>query len=148
MTDLWNTIVVEEGDAFPQMEGLNLEEAERFFDEQTYCAVAELDGKVAGLYILHPNNVGRCGHIGNTSYAVVPEYRGQGVGRALVADSISMAKKSGFSLLQFNAVVKTNRGAINIYESMGFQRLGMIPKGFFMKDGYYEDILLYYLELT
>lgn len=26
--------------------------------------------EVVGLYILHPNNVGRCGHICNASYAV------------------------------------------------------------------------------
>ena len=30
----------------------------------------EENGEVVGLYILHPNNEGRCGHIANASYAV------------------------------------------------------------------------------
>lgn len=38
--------------------------------------VVEEDGYILGLYILHPNNVGRCGHICNASYAVSSEIRG------------------------------------------------------------------------
>lgn len=43
-------------------------------------AKAEEDGKVYGLYILHPNNVGRCGHICNASYAVSSDARGRHIG--------------------------------------------------------------------
>lgn len=56
--------------AFPQEEMLDSVGGEKFFAAQTYCGVAEVDGKVLGLYILHPNNIGRCGHICNASYAV------------------------------------------------------------------------------
>ena len=42
--------------------------------------MAEEDGKVYGLYILHPNNVGRCGHICNASYAVSSDARGRHIG--------------------------------------------------------------------
>lgn len=146
MTQIWNAIV-EDGIAFPQTERLSLEEAQRFFKGQTYCGVAEWEGQVVGLYILHPNNVGRCGHIGNTSYGVLDDVRGRGIGRALVVDSIEKAREWGFRLLQFNAVVRTNTGAIHLYERLGFQRLGTIPGGFYMKDGYYEDIVLFYLTL-
>ena len=59
---IWNE-VVEEGIAFPQEELLNSESGAEFFAAQSYTAVAEENGKVYGLYILHPNNVGRCGHI-------------------------------------------------------------------------------------
>ncbi|MDD6092661.1 MAG: GNAT family N-acetyltransferase, partial [Hallerella succinigenes] len=69
MIRIWNEIV-EEGIAFPQEELLMPETGKQFFAAQTYCAVAEEKGKVFGLYILHPNNVGRCGHISNASYAV------------------------------------------------------------------------------
>ena len=60
-----------------------------FFGLQTHCGVAVEDGRVLGLYILHPNNVGRCGHIANASYAVSSAARGKGVGRALIEDSIA-----------------------------------------------------------
>lgn len=41
-----------------------------FFESQSYTGVADDDGQIVGLYILHPNNVGRCGHICIASYAV------------------------------------------------------------------------------
>lgn len=106
--------------------------------------MAELDGKVVGLYILHPNNVGRCGHIANASYGVSRDCRGRGVGRALVEDSLAACGALGFRLLQFNAVVASNLGAIALYQSLGFQRVGTIPGGFRLKDGRYEDIIVFY----
>ena len=75
MVRIWNK-VVEDGAAFPQEEFLDDESGKAFFAAQTYCGVAAEDGVVAGLYILHPNNVGRCAHIANTSYVVDAERRG------------------------------------------------------------------------
>ena len=60
MIRIWNE-VVEEGVAFPQLELLDKESGRAFFAAQTYCGVADDNGTVVGLYILHPNNVGRCG---------------------------------------------------------------------------------------
>ena len=76
MTRIWNE-VVEDGVAFPQEEPLTQESAAEFFAAQSRCAVAENEsGAILGLYILHPNNVGRCGHIANSSYAVRRTSRG------------------------------------------------------------------------
>ena len=69
MIAVWNE-VVEDGVAFPQEETLDSVGREKFFDVQTYCGVAEVDGKVLGLYILHPNYIGRCGHICIACFAV------------------------------------------------------------------------------
>lgn len=145
MTRIWNE-VVEEGIAFPQEDSFTQETAESFFREQTYCAVAEdcENKKIDGLYILHPNNVGRCGHICNASYAVSSESRGLHIGEKLVRDSLVQAKLHGFTILQFNAVVATNVHARHLYERLGFEQLGTIPRGFRMKDGHYEDICPYY----
>lgn len=148
MTAIWNE-VVRDGRAFPQIEPLSgPDEAAAFFSAQTRSAVAVGDdGAVAGLSILHPNNVGRCGHICNASYAVASAARGRGAGRALVTDCIEQAKQLGFGVLQFNAVVATNKPARHLYESLGFKQLGTIPSGFRMPDGTYEDICPYYLSL-
>lgn len=35
----------------------------------------------------------------------------------------------------------------HLYERFGFTQFGVIPKGFRMKDGHYEDICPYYHEL-
>lgn len=146
MTAIWNS-VVEAGMAFPQEDPLTPEEAEGFFGSQSHCGVAEVDGTVVGLYILHPNNVGRCGHICNASYCVSKGQCNKGVGRALVEDSLKVAKDMGFRIMQFNAVVQENASAIHLYEKEGFTRLGMIPGGFRGSDGEYHTIILFYHEL-
>lgn len=144
---IWNE-VVDEGNAFPQEELLDMETGKAFFEGQTYTAVAEGEnGQILGLYILHPNNVGRCGHICNASYAVSSKIRGLHIGERLVLDCLEKGKEYGFRLLQFNAVVSTNIHARHLYERLGFRQLGTIPEGFRMKNGKYEDICPYYRTL-
>lgn len=145
MAEIWNE-VVREGVAFPQVEGLNEVTGPAFFASQTYCAVAEdpATGTVHGLYILHPNNEGRCGHICNASYAVRSASRGLHIGEKLVRDCLEQGKAHGFGILQFNAVVATNIHARHLYERLGFIPLGIIKGGFRMDDGHYEDICPYY----
>ena len=153
MLRAWNG-VVEAGNAFPQTDPLNEDRAREFFASQSHCGVAvraaaDADGAVAAeaaatSAVLHPNNVGRCGHVANASYAVVPEARGCGIGRALVEDSLAQAAALGFRGLQFNAVVASNEGAIHLYESLGFKRVGTVPEGFLNGRGVYEDIHVFY----
>lgn len=143
MIRIWNE-VVEEGVAFPQLELLDKESGRAFFAAQTYCGVADDNGTVVGLYILHPNNVGRCGHIANASYAVDSACRGKHIGEQLVSDCLVQARNNGFKLMQFNAVVENNTHARHLYERLGFVQVGMIPNGFLMKDGSYQNIFLYY----
>ena len=78
---IWNQ-VVEDGVAFPQEENLTEETGDAFFKEQTYTGIAVNtdNNEIVGLYILHPNNVGRCGQICNDSYAVRREFRGEHIG--------------------------------------------------------------------
>ena len=146
MIFIWNEVVEEDG-AFPQEELLDETFGAAFFASQSYCGVAEATGQVVGLYILHPNNIGRCGHIANASYAVNSICRGMHIGEKLVTDCLETAKKLGFGVLQFNAVVENNIHARHLYERLGFVQLGTIPKGFRMKDGHYENICPYYHEL-
>lgn len=143
MVRIWNE-VVEDGIAFPQEETLDCESGRAFFDGQSYCGVAEEDGEIFGLYILHPNNIGRCGHICNASYAVSSASRGKHIGEKLVSDSLVQAKRLGFGVMQFNAVVESNIHARHLYERLGFIQLGVIPNGFRMKNGEYRNICPYY----
>ena len=139
MAEIWNQ-VVEDGVAFPQEENLTEETGDAFFKEQTYTGIAVNtdNNEIVGLYILHPNNVGRCGHICNASYAVRREVRGEHLGQE---------KVKGFRVMQFNAVVANNTHALHLYERIGFTRLGVIPQGFRMPDGHYEDIIPHYYVL-
>ena len=147
MRAIWNEVVTE-GIAFPQEDTLDETTGAEFFAAQTYCGVAvDANDMPLGFYILHPNNVGRCGHICNASYAVRGSCRGLHIGEKLVQDCLRQARELGFGVLQFNAVVATNLHARHLYERLGFRQLGVIPKGFRLPDGTFADICPYYHEL-
>ena len=83
-----------------------------------------------------------------------PERRAGRIGEILVGDLIRVTldclekgRELGFRVLQFNAVVESNIHARHLYDRLGFKQLGLIPRGFHMKDGHYENICLYYIEL-
>ncbi len=146
--EIWNS-VVEDGTAFPQTELLTDQTGREFFANQSFTGVA-VDvhtDEIVGMYILHPNNIGRCGHICNASYAVKKNRRGEHIGELLVSHCINTGKELGFKILQFNAVVKSNHSALALYKKLGFTQLGVIPNGFFMKNGSYENIIPHYIEL-
>ena len=146
MAEIWNE-VVRAGEAFPQTEELSGREADALFAAQSYTGVAARDAEVLGLYILHPNNVGRCGHIANASFAVKNGLRGHRIGEKLVRDCLARAREIGFRILQFNAVVAQNERANRLYKKLGFHRVGAIPGGFHLKSGEFADIYVYYIEL-
>jgi L-amino acid N-acyltransferase YncA len=140
--EIWNE-VIEEGGSFPGDTPLTKEEALLLFSAQTATVCAVANEKVIGLYILHPNGIGRLAHIANASYAVKREYRGMGAGKALVLDSIETAKSNDFHGLQFNAVVARNISAITLYLKLGFTAIGTIKNGFKLKDGSFCDMLIF-----
>lgn len=146
---VWNEVVLD-GMAFPQDAPLTEADRDAFFEGQSFTGVARdaASGQVVGVYILHPNNVGRCGHICNASYAVASGLRGQHIGEQLVRHCLETARTQGFRVLQFNAVVASNGAALALYRKLGFVPLGTIPGGFLNKNGVYEDIIPHFYNLA
>lgn len=81
-----------------------------------------------GTFWLKPNQPGLGSHIGNAGYMVAPEANGRGVGRLMAEFSLVEAKKLGFTAMQFNFVVKSNEVAVKLWQSVGFEIIGEIPK--------------------
>jgi GNAT superfamily N-acetyltransferase len=104
----------------------------------TVVVAARVDGALAGAYYLKPNHPGRAAHIANAGYVVDRDFRGRGIGRALVADSIPRAAACGFVAIQFNLVFESNP-ARALYEELGWIEIGRLPKAV---DG--EDALIYW----
>lgn len=146
--EIWNE-VVRDGVAFPQEEELDEVTGDDFFSAQSFTGLAKdtVTNEILALYILHPNNVGRCGHICNASYAVRSNLRGRHIGELIVKHCIEKARELGFKILQFNAVVADNIHARHLYKRLGFVELGTIPAGFRMPDGTFADIVPQYLTL-
>ena len=146
--EIWNE-VVRSGVAFPQEEELDEITGDEFFSAQSFTGLAKdsVTNEILALYILHPNNVGRCSHISNASYAVRSNLRGRHIGEIIVKHCIEKARELGFKILQFNAVVADNIHARHLYKRLGFIELGIIPGGFRMPDGTFADIVPQYLTL-
>lgn len=139
--------IIEEGNSLPWNVPFDERTIREMVSAQSAVFCACRGDEVLGFYILHPNNIGRCGHIANASYGVTGESRGLGVGRELVLHSLERAKELGFIAMQFNAVVSTNIRAITLYQKLGFEEIGRVKNGFLLKDETYVDTVLFYKSL-
>lgn len=147
LKDIWNDILMD-GNAFPGDKLYEKEKFENMLEEQSAVTCILADNKVAGYYILHPNNIGRCSHVSNASFAISKEFRGKKLAESLVRKSIQQAKELGFRGMQFNAVVVANTAAIHTYQKIGFNIIGTISKGYRLKNGEYSDMYIMYLPIN
>ncbi|MFC0504805.1 GNAT family N-acetyltransferase [Micromonospora costi] len=113
---------------------------------RTVVAVAP-DGTVLGSAKLTPNQLGPGGHVANASFMVAPAAGGRGVGRALGAHVLDLARADGYRAMQFNAVVATNTRAVALWRSLGFEVVGRVPDGFHHPVHGYVDLLVMYRRL-
>ena len=123
--------VVAAGDTLANEPGASREEAlEDWIGRTQATYVAELEDGIAGVYMLKPNQRGRGAHVCNAGYMVASSARRRGVGRAMCEHSLAKARELGYRAMQFNFVVSTNREAVNLWEHMGFEIIGTLPKAF------------------
>lgn len=112
--------------------------------------VAEADGRHVG-YIMCKTEFGfsnfkklgfvKKGHM--VSVAVLPEFRGKGVGRALVEEAVTGARIR--SCDEFYLEVRcSNSGAIRLYDALNFESRNRLRS--YYRDG--EDAYLMSIELT
>jgi GNAT superfamily N-acetyltransferase len=131
--------VVAAGEGYPQLPPLTREAFEAaWVHGVTATIAARVNGRLAGAYYLKPNFPGRAAHIANAGYVVDARWRGRGIGRRLVEDSIVRARALGFDAIQFNLVFVTNP-ARSLYEELGWREIGRIPRA---ADG--EDAIIYW----
>nr|WP_233279634.1 GNAT family N-acetyltransferase [Acidihalobacter yilgarnensis] len=90
-----------------------------------------MDGdQLLGGYYIKPNQDGPGGHVCNCGYLVAPEARGRGVARALHAHSLDTAQRLGFLAMQYNLVVSSNTVAVRLWQKLGFEIVGTLPRAF------------------
>jgi ribosomal protein S18 acetylase RimI-like enzyme len=101
-----------------------------FFGPGIISRVSERDGRVVGMYKLVPNRIDRGSHVANASFMVAPAASGRGVGRELGEHCLREAKRAGFDAMQFNFVVSTNTAAVSLWQKLGFEIVGTLPRVF------------------
>ena len=91
--------------------------------------VAELSGVIAGTYFIRPNpHAGP--DIANGAYGTARSCEGRGVGQAMCAHSLDIARQQGFQAMEFFQVISTNVRAVALWQRNGFEIVGRPPELF------------------
>lgn len=124
--------IMAEGRTYTFPEGQTLQEARPWWMEQPpgRTVVAVEGDDILGSAKMGPNRPGRGSHIATASFLVNPAHQGKGVGRALGQHVLDWARAEGYHGIQFNAVVESNRPAVHLWESLGFEIIGTVPEAF------------------
>ena len=101
------------------------------------CWVIDAGGVLSG-YGVMSMGAGEC-HVLNL--CVAPRLRRHGAGRALLTMLLVRARRAGM-LHAFLEVRPSNASAIALYESMGFERIGL-RRGYYQAEAGREDAVVY-----
>lgn len=94
------------------------------------CYVATSDKALLGTYYIKTNHPGGGAHVCNCGYMVLEAARGQGIAAAMCRHSQREAIRLGYKAMQFNLVLESNQGAIRLWERLGFETVGRLPRAF------------------
>lgn len=148
----WEIIrpVFRQGDTYVFEKDISEDEAKGIWfasPEKTFVCLGE-QGEMLGTYYLKKNQPGSGSHVCNCGYIVGEAARGKGVASQMCEHSQVVAQGLGYKAMQFNFVVASNTGAIKLWEKLGFDVIGVIPKGFSHPDGGYVDAKIMYKWLS
>lgn len=118
-----------------------------WFSAEKEAFVAEENGSIVGTYYIRPNQAGGGRHVSNCGYVTSASARGKGVARRMCEHSLQHARDRGFKAMQFNFVVSTNDHAVRLWESLGFEIAGRLPKAFQHPALGFVDALVMFREL-
>jgi ribosomal protein S18 acetylase RimI-like enzyme len=106
--------------------------------------VAESGGEILGTYYIKTNQSGPGSHVCNCGYMVSTSARGKGIATEMCKHSQKMALELGYVAMQFNFVASSNEGAIRLWQRMGFEVVGRLPRAFNHPVRGYIDALVMY----
>lgn len=106
--------------------------------------VVEDEGTVVGTYYIKTNQSGPGSHVCNCGYMVSSAARGRGLATLMCEHSQDVARKLGYKAMQFNFVTSTNIGAVRLWNKLGFDTVGTLPKAFdHPRQGFVDAFVMY-----
>lgn len=106
--------------------------------------VVKEDSTILGTYFIKTNQSGPGNHVCNCGYMVASDARGRGLATAMCKHSQGVAKELGYKAMQFNCVVVSNKGAVKLWDKLGFDTVGRLPKAFnHPAHGYIDALVMY-----
>lgn len=137
--------IVSAGETYAYDPALTKEEAQAIWLEiPRKVFVFEQHGAILGTYYLKTNQAGPGSHVCNCGYMVSPQGRGKGIATAMCEHSQKVALELGYKAMQFNSVVSSNEGAVRLWQKLGFEIVGQLPKAFkHSSQGYVDAFVMY-----
>lgn len=132
------------GDTYTIDPDISEPDARRYWMTTGRAYVAEEAGEILGTFYIRPNQQGGGVHVCNCGYVTAPAARGQGIARQMCIASQPLARDLGFRAMQFNFVVSTNHAAIHLWETLGFDVVGRLPRAFQHPEQGLVDALVMY----
>ena len=145
---VWSILepVFRAGETYPYSPNMTAAEARVAWIDQpsaTFVAVND-DDKVLGTYYIKSNQSELGAHVANCGYVVAETARSQGVATAMCEHSQTEAIARGFKGMQYNLVISTNERAVRLWQHLGFEIIGTLPKAFQHKKlGYVDAYVMY-----
>ena len=123
--------IVRAGETYVYPQNTSKEQALKIWmDTPKKTYVLEVDGDLLGTYYIKTNQAGPGNHVCNCGYMVSSNARGRGLATAMCEHSQDIAKEMGYKAMQFNFVASSNEGAVSLWEKLGFEIVGRLPKAF------------------
>ena len=93
-----------------------------FTEENSALFVAEVDGELCGCCGIFPTEglPEKCGEL--VKFYISKDFRGKGLGKKLMEESIEFAKKAGYQSIYIESLPEFST-AVSIYEKQGFKYL-------------------------
>jgi RimJ/RimL family protein N-acetyltransferase len=111
-------------------------------DRGVLWVLAEMEGELVGsLSLARHRDSEKTKHVRDLAMGVAREYRGLGVGTALVDYAVRWARQRKVKKIVLS-VFSTNRKAISLYEKFGFATEGTRKEQFLIHGKYVDEIMM------
>ncbi len=132
---------------YPEEVNMTAEDEVKFIQSMnesadSFMMIAEVDGKLAGnCSVSALGSKIRMKHRCNIAIALYEEFCGQGIGKEMMMRLLDEAKNMGFEQAELEVVARNER-AIALYQNLGFEQVGCIPRAMRHKDGSYDELIM------
>ncbi|KAI9340035.1 acyl-CoA N-acyltransferase [Zopfochytrium polystomum] len=145
----WLNHEIKKGNTYPQEQELDDQGFRNYFLSHHAFAARSPSGEALGMFYIKPNFPGRCSHICNGGFVTSPDFRGQGVGKAMAKAFLVLAPSLGYQASMFNLVFVSNESSVRLWRSHGFREIGRIPKcGRLEGEADLVDAIMFYFDFS
>ena len=109
--------------------------------------VAKQVDTAVGTYFLRESHGGGGAHVASCMYVVSPSATGRGIAQQMCEHSLAQARARGFLAMQLDFVVSSDERRLKLWQRVGFQIVGRLPKAFRHPSLGLVDVLVMHREL-